>query len=39
METAKAGDVITVRGTVRTDIDLGMGYSYKVTVENANLQK
>ena len=38
METAKAGDVITVRGTVRTDIDLGMGYSYKVTVENANLQ-
>jgi hypothetical protein len=39
MQTAKAGDVITVRGTVRTDIDLGMGYSYKVIVENASLQK
>jgi len=39
METAKAGDVVTVHGMVRTDIDLGMGYSYKVTVENANLQK
>jgi hypothetical protein len=39
METAKAGDVISVHGTVRTDIDLGMGYSYKVIVENASLQK
>jgi len=39
MQTARTGDVITVRGTVRTDIDLGMGYSYKVIVENASLQK
>jgi hypothetical protein len=39
METAKVGDVVTARGTVRTDIDLGMGYSYKVIVENAKLQK
>lgn len=38
-QSAKNGDVVTVRGVVRTDIDLGMGYSYKVIVENATVQK
>ena len=35
---AKLGDVVTVRGTVRTDQDFGAGYSYKVLVEDAKLQ-
>jgi len=35
---AKVGDVVTARGTVRTDRDFGSGYSYKVLVEDAKLQ-
>lgn len=35
---AKVGDVVTARGTVRTDQDFGSGYSYKVLVEDAKLQ-
>jgi hypothetical protein len=35
----KLGDVVTMRGTVRTDADFGSGYSYKVLVEEATLQK
>ncbi|MEO8036710.1 MAG: nucleotide-binding protein [Acidobacteriota bacterium] len=38
-ETAKVGDVITVRGTVRVDRDFGAGYLYPVLVEDAKLQK
>ena len=38
-EEAKLGDVITVKGTVRTDKDFGAGYSYKVLVEDATLQR
>ena len=37
--TAKAGDVVTARGVVRTDKNFGSGYSYKVLVEEAKLQK
>lgn len=37
--SAKIGDVITVSGTLRTNVDLGMGYSYKVLLENASLSK
>ena len=36
---AKAGDVVTVKGVVRTDKDFGAGYSYKVLIEEATLQK
>jgi len=36
---AKMGDVVTVKGVVRTDKDFGSGYSYKVVVEEATLQK
>jgi len=36
---AKLGDVVTVKGTVHTDRDLGSGYFYKVLVEDATLQK
>ncbi|MBL0076752.1 MAG: nucleotide-binding protein [Rhodocyclaceae bacterium] len=35
----QVGNVITVKGVVRTDKDLGAGYSYKVLIEDATLQK
>lgn len=38
-ESAKVGDVVTVAGVVKTDVDLGAGYAYKVLVEDAKLQK
>lgn len=36
---ARAGDIVTVKGTVRNDKDFGAGYSYKVLIEEATLQK
>ena len=36
--TAKVGDVVTVKGVVRTGKDFGAGYSYKVLIEEATLQ-
>jgi hypothetical protein len=33
------GQIVTAKGTVRTDKDFGSGYSYKVLVEDATLQK
>lgn len=38
MSEAKIGDVVTVKGTVRTDKDFGSGYAYKVIIEEASLQ-
>ena len=38
-DETKIGDVVLVKGTVRTDRDLGSGYTYKVLVEEATLQK
>ncbi|MEI8164619.1 MAG: nucleotide-binding protein, partial [Betaproteobacteria bacterium] len=38
-DQAKVGDVVLVKGMVRTDKDFGSGYSYKVLVEDASLQK
>lgn len=37
--TAKVGDVVTVKGIVATDKDFGAGYSYKVLIEKATVQK
>jgi hypothetical protein len=37
-DQAKVGDVVTVKGVVRTDRDFGAGYSYKVLIEEATLQ-
>lgn len=37
--TAKVGDVVTVEGIVATDKDFGAGYSYKVLIEKATVQK
>jgi hypothetical protein len=36
---AKTGDVVTVRGVVRTNKDFGAGYTYKVIIEEATLQQ
>ncbi len=38
-EQAKVGDVITVKGVVRTDKDYGAGYSYKAIIEDGTLQR
>jgi len=38
-DQAKIGDVVVAKGVVHTDRDLGSGYSYKVLVEEATLQK
>ncbi len=38
-DQAKVGDVVVVKGVVHTDRDLGSGYSYKVLIEEAVLQK
>lgn len=37
-QSAKVGDVVTAKGTVRMDKDFGAGYKYKVLVEEASLQ-
>lgn len=34
-EAVNTGDVLTVKGTVITDVNIGTGYSYKVMIENA----
>ena len=38
-DSTSVGEVVLVSGTVRTDRDLGMGYKYKVLVEDARLAK
>jgi hypothetical protein len=38
-EQATAGSIVVAKGVVRTDVDLGSGYAYKVLVEEATLQK
>ena len=37
-QSAKLGDVLTVKGVVHTDRDFGAGYAYKVLIEEATLQ-
>jgi hypothetical protein len=37
-DQAKVGDVVVVKGLVRTDKDFGAGYAYKVLIEDAKLQ-
>ena len=39
LDAAAKGDTVTVSGTVRTNTDLGAGYSYAVLVEDAKLVK
>jgi hypothetical protein len=37
-DVAKVGDVVTVRGMVRTEKDFGSGYSYAVLIEDATVK-
>jgi len=37
-DDCKVGDVVTARGTARTDQDFGAGYKYPVLIEGASLQ-
>jgi len=38
-DAAAVGDIVTARGTVRTDVAIGAGYAYPVLVEDAKLQR
>jgi len=38
-DQAQVGNVVVAKGVVRTDVDLGMGYAYKVLIDDAKLQK
>jgi hypothetical protein len=38
-DRAAVGDVVTARGKVRTDLNLGGGYAYAVLIEDATLNK
>jgi len=38
-DETQIGAVVLVKGVVHTDKDLGSGYSYKVLIEEATLQK
>jgi hypothetical protein len=38
-DVAAIGDVVTVKGTVRTDVTVGPGYAYAVLIEDAALRK
>lgn len=37
-DEAGIGDVVTAKGVVRTDMDFGAGYAYKVLIEEATLE-
>jgi hypothetical protein len=37
-QETRVGEVVTVQGIVRTDMDFGAGYAYKVLIEEATLQ-
>jgi hypothetical protein len=38
-DKAAAGDIVLVTGTVRTDVNLGAGYTYPVIIQDAKLEK
>jgi hypothetical protein len=38
-DIAGIGDIVSVKGIVRTDIDLGSGYAYAVLIEDAEVRK
>ena len=38
-ELAEIGDVVTAKGVVKTDVDLGSGYKYKVVLEEATFSR
>jgi len=38
-DEAAVGDIVTVKGTVRNDVNLGSGYTYAVLIEDAAVRK
>jgi hypothetical protein len=38
-QVVTVGDVVVARGVVRTNVDLGSGYAYKVLIEDAKISK
>jgi hypothetical protein len=38
-DTAALGDIVSIKGTVRTDVNLGSGYTYAVLIEDAAVRK
>jgi hypothetical protein len=38
-DIAALGDVVSAKGTVRTEVNLGSGYNYAVLIEDAALRK
>lgn len=38
-DTVAVGDIVNAKGTVRTDVNIGAGYSYAVLIEDAALRK
>ena len=38
-DRTQVGNIVLARGVVRTDVDLGSGYSYTVLIDGATLQK
>jgi hypothetical protein len=38
-DTVAVGDVVNIKGTVRTDVKLGAGYDYAVMIEDASVRK
>jgi len=38
-DTTKVGDIVLARGIVRTDVEVGPGYAYKVLVDDARLSR
>jgi hypothetical protein len=38
-DVAVVGDIVTAKGTVRTDVNLGSGYNYAVLIDDAALNK
>lgn len=39
LETASTGDIVTVKGKLKTNVNLGAGYLYKVIIEEAEISK
>lgn len=39
LEDVEPGEILTVKGIVKNDINLGKGYKYKVVIENAKFTK
>ena len=38
-EEPTVGDIVVAKGVVRTDVNIGSGYAYKVLLENASFQR